>query len=66
MSALLTGAKAGHCRPVLIHRLSARLALPCCRKDFVEAPSLEEIIHYDQWARLHVKENVERRAAVAV
>lgn len=32
------------------------------RKDFVEAPSLEEIVEYDQWARRFVKEKVEAGA----
>jgi len=29
------------------------------RKDFVAAPSLEDIVHYDQWARQYVKKFVE-------
>ena len=29
------------------------------RKEFVAAPSLEEIVHFDQWARQVVKESVE-------
>lgn len=39
--------------------------LAACRKEFVEAPSLEEIIHYDQWARRFVAERVESRNPVA-
>lgn len=35
------------------------------RKEFVEAPSLEEIVHYDQWAREHVKQQVSKTSAVA-
>ncbi|GAB4820502.1 hypothetical protein N2152v2_007548 [Parachlorella kessleri] len=34
-------------------------------REFVEAPSLEEIVHYDQWARRHVAEAVDSRNAVA-
>lgn len=35
------------------------------KADFVEAPSLEEIVHYDQWAREFVRQLVAKRAAVA-
>ena len=30
-----------------------------CVQDFVAAPSLEDIVHYDQWARQYVKKFVE-------
>ena len=41
-------------------------SLSClARREFVEAPSLEEIVHYDQWARRHVAEAVDSRNAVA-
>ncbi|KAL4458026.1 hypothetical protein ABPG75_012891 [Micractinium tetrahymenae] len=46
-----------------------RVVEECCdahRGDgFVEAPSLEEIVHYDQWARRHVAERVGKGLAVA-
>jgi len=32
------------------------------KNEFVEAPSLEEIVHFDQWARQFVKEKVEAGA----
>lgn len=41
----------------------------CCaahRAELVASPSLEEIVHFDQWARDWVKETVNKRAAVAV
>jgi hypothetical protein len=45
-----------------------RVVEECCeahRAEFVQAPSLEEIVHYDQWARRHVAERVNRGLAVA-
>ncbi|KAL6775759.1 DXR1 [Auxenochlorella protothecoides x Auxenochlorella symbiontica] len=36
------------------------------RVELVERPSLEEIVHYDQWARRHVRESVAKRAPAAV
>lgn len=45
-----------------------RVAEDCCeahRAELVEAPSLEEIVHYDQWARRHVAERVAKGLAVA-
>lgn len=41
----------------------------CCaahRKELVEAPSLEEIVSFDQWARRWVAERVIKGVAVAV
>ena len=35
------------------------------KADFVEAPSLEEIVFYDQWARENVKQQVAKTAMVA-
>ncbi len=40
----------------------------CCdvhRNELVEAPSLEEIVHYDDWARKWVAENASKKAAMA-
>ena len=41
----------------------------CCDKhqqDLLQKPSLDEIVHYDQWARDWVSSNVGSRQAVAV
>lgn len=35
------------------------------RNEFVEMPSLEEIVHYDQWARDYVRELIAKKVAVA-
>lgn len=41
-----------------------RVVEQCCeahRADMVQAPSLEEIVHYDQWARRHVADSVSKQ-----
>ncbi|PSC72817.1 1-deoxy-D-xylulose-5-phosphate reductoisomerase [Micractinium conductrix] len=45
-----------------------RVVEECCaahRAELVEAPTLEEIVHYDQWARRHVAERVNKGVAMA-
>jgi 1-deoxy-D-xylulose-5-phosphate reductoisomerase len=41
-----------------------RVVEQCCdahRPELVEAPSLDDIVHYDQWARRHVAESVNKQ-----
>lgn len=46
-----------------IHYLDImKLNEACCdahKKEMIDRPNLEEIVHYDQWARRWVKEKVE-------
>ena len=40
----------------------------CCdvhRQELVEAPSLEDIVHYDDWARKWVAQNAGKQVAMA-
>jgi 1-deoxy-D-xylulose-5-phosphate reductoisomerase len=46
-----------------------RVVEECCeahRAELVGEPSLEEILHYDQWARRHVAESIQKSRGVAL
>lgn len=41
------------------------MACEAHRKEFTETPTLDEIVHFDQWARVFVKEAISKKLAKA-